>query len=585
MSIQINTIRISNFRGISNIEMSLPRVTVLLGPNNTGKTSIIKALQLSLGDYSRFISDEDFYINEIGEKQGQITVDVRIVPINDTQIAKEFSTNWLQEFGDKIQSEADGQQFLAIRTIVKQDIIKGGFNVERYTLNQWSEFASWLNTPIPTRNKLAKRLDALPFFPIEAQRDIHSELKEKGSFIGKALSSINYNGADITVLEELISELNSEAIEKSESLKELKVHLDQLNQSLNSSGNTELTPFPKKVRDLSKGFSIHFGESNNSSFSMEYHGMGTRSWASILTLKAFISLQKKNHEEEVEPFFPIIAAEEPEAHLHPSAQRTLYNQLVDNPGQVIISTHSPYIIGTAKLHELRGLFKKDNLIISTQISSELNPEDLNILNREIMRLRGELLFSKAIILFEGVTEEQIIPSMFYRYFEKHCFSVGISCISVAGKNYPPFIKMAHCFNIPVFILSDNDGETQSEINAQIGKIKAIPNLFKEDLFHISFLSNSNDIEAELVDLASIHEELISSLIKSETKGSKNQRYIDAKKAEIESLNRTDLLQRLRDSKASYAGFLANEILCSEKDKHLLIPNSVKTIFEKIQEVL
>lgn len=514
MSIQISTIRISNFRGISNIEMDLPRVTVLLGPNNSGKTSIIKALQLSLGDYSRFISDEDFYINKLGEKQGQITVDVRIVPINDTQIAKEFSTNWQQEFGDKIQSEADGQQFLAIRTIVKQDIIKGGFNVERYTLNQWSEFTSWLNTPILTRNKLAKRLDALPFFPIEAQRDIHSELKEKGSFIGKALSSINYNESDITALEELISELNSEAIEKSESLKELKIHLDQLNQSLNNSGNTELTPFPKKVRDLSKGFSIHFGESDNSSFSMEYHGMGTRSWASILTLKAFISLQKKNYEEEVEPFFPIIAAEEPEAHLHPNAQRTLYKQLTNTPGQIIISTHSPYIAALSDLNNIRYLNKISENTPKVYCIQNLDDQedDKRRLQREVVHSRGELLFSSAIVLAEGETEEQVLPYLFEKYTGKSAFELGVNFIAVhgSGAKYRPFFQLAKDFNIPVFVFSDGEEKTIKELQKQFNKVFLINDIasqkniviledtdFEGYLFKHNFLT---EIEQAIIDI-------------------------------------------------------------------------------------
>ena len=60
MSILINKIRIFGFRGISNLEISLPKVAVLIGQNNAGKTSIIKALQLALGDYSRHLTDEDF---------------------------------------------------------------------------------------------------------------------------------------------------------------------------------------------------------------------------------------------------------------------------------------------------------------------------------------------------------------------------------------------------------------------------------------------------------------------------------------------------------------------------------------------
>ncbi|MGR6833880.1 AAA family ATPase [Aliivibrio wodanis] len=46
MSILINSVRISGFRGISNLEVSLPKVAVLIGQNNAGKTSIIKACSL-----------------------------------------------------------------------------------------------------------------------------------------------------------------------------------------------------------------------------------------------------------------------------------------------------------------------------------------------------------------------------------------------------------------------------------------------------------------------------------------------------------------------------------------------------------
>ena len=64
MGILLDKVRVCGFRGISNLEMTLSKVTVLLGQNNAGKTSVIKALQLALGDYSRFLSDEDFHINQ-----------------------------------------------------------------------------------------------------------------------------------------------------------------------------------------------------------------------------------------------------------------------------------------------------------------------------------------------------------------------------------------------------------------------------------------------------------------------------------------------------------------------------------------
>ena len=44
MNILINTIRVSGFRSLENIEMDFEPITVLTGMNNSGKTSLLKAL-------------------------------------------------------------------------------------------------------------------------------------------------------------------------------------------------------------------------------------------------------------------------------------------------------------------------------------------------------------------------------------------------------------------------------------------------------------------------------------------------------------------------------------------------------------
>lgn len=472
MSIQIDVVRICGFRGISNIEMTLPRVTVLLGQNNAGKTSVIKALQLALGDYSRFLSDEDFHIGEDEKRQEAITVDLRFISIEGEGRVSEFSEEWQQEFGDKIQAEPDGTQFVAIRTTAKPDRVKGGYIVERFHLDTWPEKEEWQKTRTIIKNRIGKRLESIPFISIDAQRDIHNELKEKASFIGRVLSSVEYDEKDVAELERMVAEVNREAIDKSEPLKQLKNHLDNLNQSFEGSGQTELTPFPKKIRDLSKRFSVHFGDSDKNSFSMEYHGMGTRSWASMLTVKAFTELLAKKHEEEAEPFFPVLAAEEPEAHLHPNAQRTLYKQLIDAPGQVIISTHSPYIAGLAELHEIRSLKKPKYFVEVYQMREEFEGDDLRKLRREVIHSRGELLFSKALVLSEGETEAQALPELFEAYSGKHPFALGINFVGVngSGAKYRPFFILAKDFNIPVFIFSDGESKTVKELKKNYEKI-------------------------------------------------------------------------------------------------------------------
>lgn len=277
MNILIDSVRVAGFRGIKNLEISLPRVAVLIGQNNSGKTTFLKALQLALGDYSRALSEEDFYIGADGSPAAEIMVDVRIVPVDtDGKRVIKFDSTWQAELGDIIMPEATGHQFVALRTRSMRNLLKGNFDTKRATLDKWPDRGSWTTEKVTQKN-LVKRLESLPFFAIEAQRDIHQELSERTSFVGRVLSGIKYNEADVTALEDLIKGVNDEAVSKSKELKSLKHHLQQLNKSFDGDGSAEITPLPKKIRDLSKHVSVQFGENSANSFSMEYHGMGTRS--------------------------------------------------------------------------------------------------------------------------------------------------------------------------------------------------------------------------------------------------------------------------------------------------------------------
>lgn len=587
MNILIDTIRIAGFRGIKNLEVSLSRVTVLIGTNNSGKTSLLKALQLALGNYSRYLSEEDFYIGADDNRVSEILVDVKIIPVDGNGIrTQKFNDEWTTEFGDKIKAETNGNQFVALRTRAAPNIIKGGFDSKRSTLERWPDLKTWQTEKIKETNML-NNFDSMPFISIEAQRDIHQELKERSSFIGKVLSSVEdeYDKTEITILESLIKDVNDKAVDVSSVLQNLKTHLEKLNHSFEGSGSAEITPFPKKIRDLSKHFSIHFGESSSNTFPMEYHGMGTRSWASMLTVKAFTDLMAAKHEKEAKPFYPILAAEEPEAHLHPNAQKTLYHQLAESKGQIMVSTHSPYLAAMADVTQVRLLRKESAGIVVNKLSYNISDEDKKILAREITIKRGEILFSRALLLCEGITEEQVLPAMFEVYIGKPLHDLGISCISVGGKNYSPFVKLACSLGIPTFIVSDNDSSTKEEIEAQLRSLKKDTELTLEpDIFGISYLSSNNDFEAELLLQTKLRDEIISALASSETNGSGNHRYRAAKLNEITALPEQDILLKMRRSKASYAGFLADVLKENPNDRtaNTLLPSAVIDAFNAVK---
>jgi putative ATP-dependent endonuclease of OLD family len=68
--IKISEVRIHNFRSLQNICVDLEWLTILIGENNSGKTSFLDALYAAIGAGRRTVSVEDiFYRLGIGEFQ------------------------------------------------------------------------------------------------------------------------------------------------------------------------------------------------------------------------------------------------------------------------------------------------------------------------------------------------------------------------------------------------------------------------------------------------------------------------------------------------------------------------------------
>lgn len=463
-TIRIDKVRIHGFRGIDNVEIALNNTTVLIGQHNSGKTSIIKALHLALGDYMKYLSKEDFHLDSSGNQAQEIIVDIRIIPTDqDGTRINTFSTGWQRILQDNIQVDSSGKTFFAFRNLVKGDKALGRYVLEKLELPEWKDSADWfLSSGL---KRLTMKWDSFRLISVDAQRDISSEIKERSSIIGRFLANLTYDPGAVAEIENKLQEINDLAVSKSAELTLLKDHLSGLNTTFSGSGITDLTPVPKKIRDLSKGMSASFGETSGSSFLMEYHGMGTRSWASMLVVKSFIELLETKFTSETIEFFSILAAEEPEAHLHPNAQRTLYKQLDSTSGQKIISTHSPYVASMAKFSQIVHTIKKEGKVLTQILDPSMSDSDKKILERELFRTHGELIFANALVLFEGETEYQVLPLLFESYFGLPPFELGVNFISVngSGEKYRPFLKLAHDFSIQFFIFSDGEKKAVSQL--------------------------------------------------------------------------------------------------------------------------
>ena len=502
--ILIDKIRIDGFRGLRNFNMDLKSTTVLTGMNNVGKTSILKALQLALG--SRYnITIEDFNIHD-GIRASKIIVDVRIVSIND-EGAREanFSDDWEIYFSaDNLQLDQDGNAMLCLRSIVSVNPTDSSFVFEQKALTKWEDAnVNWKDI---ATNEFRLKKDNIPFFYIEPQRDIIDDLKNKTSYLGKMLSHIadEYDAADLDEIERRIRELNEATINRSATLSDIQTMLAEVDSALDRrDSQVTITPFAKKLRDLNKNMSIQYGDTHDS-FPMDYHGMGTRSWSSIMTFKAFLKHNTdviENSDADSKIYYPIIAFEEPEAHLHSNAQKQLYAQIADMKGQKIIATHSPYIAASANLSEINVIYKDGNQVKCGNLEPRnLDAEGQRKLRQKVINSYGEMFFSKAIVLFEGETEDQALPIFAERFFGKPAFTYGINFISVGGAGqYFPFIYFCQKFNIPWYIFSDGEADTKTKVEKALQKALNDNTKTLATCSNVFVVANDTDFEGMLLN--------------------------------------------------------------------------------------
>lgn len=581
-TVLIKTVRVNGFRGLKNIEIDLEPTTVLTGMNNAGKTSLLKALQVVFGN-RQFLSFDDFYI-ENNNSISTITIDTLIEPLNEDG-SKNFSEDWeILLTTDRIKTTVDGD-FVPLRTVIIFDTIRNTPTVKQYILEDWVGFEfgepkiNWYE--LDNGNENSFRFEEVPFFYMDAQRDILEDIKLKSSYIGKMLSKIEYTPEDIIDIEEKIKLLNESAVEKSEILTIVKNALTELNSAMNSSsGGVEITPFTKKIRDLNKGLTINYGDGDDS-FLMEYHGMGTRSWSSLLTLKAFIELFDINSIQNNSVFFPIVAIEEPESHLHPNAQKKLYSQINSFKGQKIISTHSPYIASVANLGEIRNFYKNNLVRIGALPMLTFNAEDVRKIKRQVISTKGEIFFSKCIVLGEGETEEQALPIFFEKHFNISSIEYGIDFIGVGSYgNYLPFIRFAEALNIPWFILSDND--QTGTVKTSVLKQLTTSGSSKQESDCIIFVDDENDFEKQLITDGyqdEIKKVLLSLKIYTNIHHENAQKPQD--EAEINGLSDELLYDYLTKEKAQFSPLVANEIINSDKE----LPSKIIDLFTKVSSEL
>jgi len=425
---QIVSIKIRNFRCIKTADIFPDRHNVLLGPNNSGKTTVLEALNLLLNPGMSFrsnaIDENDFYHriyhteevlrntqdtkNKKGsqkpddkqpEKSPDPTIYIEAVLTNlSTEDETKFSevlVPWDIENKTVIEETNEGvNPFDNAKTAIRV-FFEGWYDKEE---DEFGFGTYFLQSNDMTRDDCKRfsrehkrhigfliyrdfraltrpiTLDPSTLFAqlIQSQLISPKHFEDVLSAVKGSLDPINTERNFYTVLQDYKSEIEKYLpLSKYESV----ISFDLTDRTRNQVKTTA---------------QLHINNGQNY-IPIQKMGAGTRSLAilSILTL----IMRKRNR--------GILALEEPETFLFPHAQRRVIDECLNLADQTFITTHSPYVLERIPAKGVgRVDLNNDSELIWSPISTE-NVKKLNLYTNRLKQVHCEALVGRGVIIVEG----------------------------------------------------------------------------------------------------------------------------------------------------------------------------------------
>lgn len=455
----LQQVEIANFRGIKNLRIVFDDVTVLIGENNTGKTTILDALQLclsrSLTRKGGIFTEYDYHLPDKDSQPSDaepIEISFRFAEIEEGEWPDEV----IQMLSEAIQIDEEGLQSLTLRVTSRFDELLDDFNTV------W-DFLDSSGYPLPKAKNprnIFQLQQLAPVFYLAALRDAAQEFRPRSQFWGPFVRTLKIEPELREELEQGLSELNQRILDAHRSFDSVKERLKNTTK-LMPLGNDEsviIEALPGRVFDMLSRTQVMLTSKTGARLPIGRHGEGTQSLAVICLFDAF--LQSRLEEGYGKHTAPILALEEPESHLHPSAIRSVAGMLQKLKGQKIIATHSGDLVAGVPLASLRRLRRKNGVITIHQIQDGiLTADDINKLDYHLRLTRGNLLFSHCWILVEGETDH-IAFNECARINGHDLSSEGVCCVEFSTASVEQFIKLADQLGIDWLVVADND--TQGE---------------------------------------------------------------------------------------------------------------------------
>jgi putative ATP-dependent endonuclease of OLD family len=438
---RIRRIRIENFRNLREVEVYPQKTTIFVGENNTGKSNLLFALRLILDPNARRLETElsEDDINDVALSGGTDYFSVTM-EIGDLQKHQEIEAI----FRDRIDLDGD-ESFVTL---------KGTYEKDEDGVYEWKVLVlapkGRHNEPVSPPRTMVRYV---PLYYLDAVRDARRDIRATGrGALSQLLQDVSLADVEGDIIKN-IQEANM-ALSKNADIENLSKSVTGLlsPQIPGGKGEVSLTVATEDPTQLLKGLRLNLKrESDLRTHEMARHGTGLQNLVLVAMFRHMIS--------SVKAIQPILAIEEPDAHLHPQAQRCLYKDLEKIDSPVLLTTHSPAIAECASpLGLVRLAFDNQNQVMASQLdSSRINENDLKSLSRMMRSGRAEAFFARAIVVVEGLSEVIALPA----FAEQMGYDLNRDCISLVPANGNAFsFILISCnedhFAIPTLVVFDSD---------------------------------------------------------------------------------------------------------------------------------
>ena len=415
---KIERIVIENFRGIKKAEISLPNHVVFVGDNNTGKSTVLEAIDLVLGPERLHrqnpIDEHDFYAGDYlgtAEMPVSIRIEVLVVDLSEEQKAH-FGAHiewWNKENCQILDAPPpEGTDKPEVIPALRLSF-EGKYDTEEDNFDGRTFFASPAGEDGAMDVFRTKDKRLCGFLFLRTLRTGSRALSlERGSLLDIIL---RLHEKRLTMWEDVLGELRKLPVADKEELG-ITAILEYVQSAVRKFVPVEWAESPHiRVSDLTrdhlrKTLTVFMGTGEKNSLGKEYaapfnhQGTGTINTL-VLALLSMVAELKNN---------VIFAMDEPEIAIPPHTQRRIVDQVRSIASQAIFSSHSPYVLDEFPPEEL-VVFKREAGMLKATPATLPPAVKAKAFRTELRTRFCECLLARRVLICEGRTEYDAIPAV------------------------------------------------------------------------------------------------------------------------------------------------------------------------------